>query len=144
MKRKFLSLFAILVAFTAVTMLSGCSNNGAERLEAALQFNVEVQNIGQGNTTFRFEVLDLEDNVLVWNVSTNETTVGDALLYLGLVSGDVSAFGLFVTEVNGIVADFGVDNTWWAFFIDGEMAMTGADATSIEQGRTYAFVLTEN
>jgi len=140
MKRRFFSSFAILTAFTAVMMFSGCGNNIAERLDAARE--VEAQNIGHWDTTFRFEVIDLDDNALAWYVSTNKNIVGDALLYVGLIAGDVGAFGLFVTEVNGVAANFAANNTWWAFFIDGEMAMTGVDVTNIEQGRTYAFVLT--
>lgn len=143
MNRKFSNLLIVLIAFTTLIMLSGCEDNSREdRLEAALQSGVDVQTIGNGNTTFRFEVLDLEDNVSVWYVSTNETTVGAALLDVGLIAGEDGAFGLFVSEVNGITADFAADSTWWAFSIDGEPAMMGVDAAEIEQGKTYAFVLT--
>ena len=144
MRSKFLTLLVILVALTAVMMLSGCDNNRDNRLEAALSSEVEVQYIGTGDTTFRFEVLDLYDNVSVWYVSTDEETVGDALLALDLISGEYGAFGLFVSEVNGISADSVSDSAWWSFSIDGEFAMTGVDTTTIEQGRTYAFVLTES
>ncbi|MCL2221386.1 MAG: DUF4430 domain-containing protein [Oscillospiraceae bacterium] len=98
--------------------------------------------IGQGSTVFMFEVTDNNGEKTVWEVHTDETTVGAALLALGLVDGDMSDFGLFVTAVNGLVADFDENQAWWAFYIDGEMAMVGADGADIEEGVVYAFVYT--
>jgi len=85
-----------------------------------------------------------EGSLSVWNVSTDETTVGAALLSVGLIDGDDSEWGLMVTHVNGLRADFNEDDAWWAFYIDGEMAPAGVDATDIEEGVTYAFVFTPN
>lgn len=102
----------------------------------------EVNAIGQGQQTFRFVVVDDEENATAWDVSTNENTVGASLLEVGLIVGDVSAWGLLVTAVNGLTADFDADGAWWAFYINGEMAMQGVDATYIQDGDTYAFVFT--
>ena len=41
--------------------------------------------------------------------------------------------------VNGITADYDVDQTYWAFYVDGEYAMTGVDATDIVEGSQYMF-----
>ena len=68
-----------------------------------------------------------------------EKTVGDALLELGLVEGDEGAYGLFVKSVNGIVADYDVDKTYWAFYVNGEYAMSGVDVTEIEGDAVYMF-----
>ena len=43
----------------------------------------------------------------------------------------------YVKKVNGITADYDVDQSYWGFYIDGEYAMTGVDGTSIEEGRIY-------
>ena len=101
-----------------------------------------AQNIGSGNTTFQFNMVDGDGNVHSWNVSTNESTVGAALLEVGLIEGTTSDFGLMVSHVNGIRADFVEDDAWWAFYIGDEMAMAGVDATEIEDGVVYAFVYT--
>ena len=42
-------------------------------------------------------------------------------------------------KVNGIVADFDVDKTYWAFYVDGEYATSGVDTTEIETGKEYSF-----
>ena len=102
-----------------------------------------AQETGEGATAFLFEVTDGEGNVTSWNVHTNAPTVGEALIEAGLISGDVSDFGLMVIYVNGLRADFDEDGAWWAFYVDGEMAMVGVDSTDIEEGVTYAFVYTE-
>jgi len=101
-----------------------------------------AQNIGDGSTIFRFEAFDGEGTVHVWNVHTNETTVGAALIDVGLIEGDESEFGMMVIYVNGIRADFNEDGAWWAFYIDDEMAMAGVDATDIEEGTVYKFIYT--
>ena len=43
--------------------------------------------------------------------------------------------------VNGITADYETDGTYWAFYIDGEYAMTGVDATEINEEAVYTFVV---
>ena len=137
MKKKnlvFILSFA-LVALIAVSALAGCSDDKASD---------GVKNIGEGSTVFKFEVTDNTGSVTVWNVRTNQKTVGAALLEVDLIKGDESEWGLMVNTVNGLTADYSVDQSWWAFYIDGEMALTGADATEIEPGKTYSFVYTIN
>ena len=38
-----------------------------------------------------------------------------------------------------MTADYDKDGVYWAFYIDGEYAMTGVDATNITDGAQYAF-----
>ena len=45
----------------------------------------------------------------------------------------------YVKEVNGIIADYDVDGTYWAFYIDGEYASAGVDSTEITEGSIYMF-----
>jgi hypothetical protein len=122
-----LALAVILLAFSAC---------GAERPEPTPP--EEAIEIGVGEVTFRFEVVDDENYLTIWYVSTDEQTIGGALSAVGLIEGDESAFGLMVTSVNGLHAD----GAWWAFYIDGEMSMTGVSETYVEAGRTYAFKFT--
>jgi len=139
-----LLLIIIMAATVFVLLLTACADDRAGRLEAAGQQGAEALQIGQGETTFRFEVLDLEDNLSAWYVSTNLTYLADALVEVGLISGDSDPiFGLMVDEVNGIVADFTAHNTWWALYIDGEMAMVGVSSVEIDPDSVYAFILTE-
>ena len=45
--------------------------------------------------------------------------------------------------INGITADYDVDQTYWAFNIGGEYAMTGVDQTEITEGTVYQLVRTK-
>ena len=128
----------VLIAFMLVILVA-CGSAAQSPGSAA---GGAAQDIGQGSVAFRFEVTDDTETVNVWNVHTDETTVGAALVEVDLISGDVSDFGLMVREVNGLVADFDANQAWWAFYIDGEMAMEGVDTTEIEPEKVYAFVYT--
>ena len=152
MKAKtFLLLLVVLFLFAGA-----CASNGGapepqpqeQPQEQAANASTEsspngAQDIGEGATFFLFEVTDDNGNVSAWNIHTDEETVGAALVKLGMIEGVVTDFGLMVFYVNGLRADFEDDGAWWAFYVDGEMAMVGVDATDIEKDKTYAFVYTE-
>jgi len=119
-------LLLTMVALIAVTALVGCSGGG-----------------GKTPSEFPFEVMDQNGELTEFTVeSDGEQTVGAALLKAGLIQGDESEYGLYVKSVNGITADYDADGAYWAFYIDGEYAATGVDATDIEADRVYAFVYT--
>ena len=92
---------------------------------------------GEGATTFYFTAKNEDGTVTKFEIHTDKTTVGAALLELGLIAGDESEYGLYVTAVNGITADWATENAYWAFYINGEYAQTGVDATDIVAGTTY-------
>ena len=154
-KISFIVSFLLLMLIT-VMALSGCDNNGGnagnEDIQEAGALGTEdpggsmeiFPHVGEGENSFLFEVVTDEDMSYFWVVHTNYTTVGGALLEHDLVRGDMTDFGLFVTEINGIVADFDDGGAWWALHIDGELAMTGVMDVEIEPDTTYAFVFTRD
>lgn len=72
-------------------------------------------------------------------IHTDKETVGEALLEQKLIEGEEGDYGLYVTTVNGISLDYNTDGIYWAFYINGEYAQTGVDATNIMDGSTYSF-----
>lgn len=93
--------------------------------------------LGEGKTKIHFVVVDMEGNETGFEIHTDKETVGDALLEHGLIAGDESEYGLYVKEVNGIKADYDVDKTYWAFYINGEYASVGVDSKPVKEGETY-------
>ena len=93
--------------------------------------------VGQGATEFAFVIVDGEGNETAITVKTDKKMVGEALLDEKILEGDMGDYGLYVKKVNGIAADYDVDQTYWAFYINGEYAMTGVDSTEIQAGNTY-------
>lgn len=95
--------------------------------------------IGEGEQSFVFKVTDLDGEITSFLVSTDNTVVGEALLDLGLINGEDSEYGLYVKVVNGTELDYETHGKYWAFYVNGEYAMTGVDSTDIENGATYEF-----
>jgi hypothetical protein len=75
--------------------------------------------------------------MVTFTIKTDKKTVGEALVENDLIAGDEGAYGLYVKKVNGIVADYDVNQSYWAFYINGEMAMTGVDMTDIDETAIY-------
>lgn len=141
-KKLSLSLCIVLTAATAL-FATGCNDNSDKETQQKQQEEQskapDVKVIGEGKTQFDFTVVDGEGKETFFDVNTDETTVGAALLDCGLIEGDEGEFGLYVKEVNGIKADYDVDGTYWAFYINDEYASTGVDMTDITEGDTYMF-----
>lgn len=95
--------------------------------------------VGEGGLSFTFEVVGEDEAKTVYAVKTEEKTVGAALLALDLIAGDESEYGLYVKTVDGQTVDYDTDGKYWAFYVDGEYATAGVDATEITQGSTYTF-----
>ena len=137
--KKLLSRILCMVLIAAMALFAtGCGDKAYnETLMTTVYESGSV--IGEGNTSFTFTVSDIDGNESAFEVKTDKTTVGEALLDTGILAGEDGEFGLYVKEVNGITADFDVDGTYWAFYINGEYAMSGVDTTDIEAGAVYAF-----
>ena len=66
--------------------------------------------------------MDAEGKETVFEVKTDKTTVGEALVEEGLIVGEESEYGLYVKTVNGITVDYGTDGKYWAFYVNDEYA----------------------
>ena len=97
---------------------------------------LEDTELGTGAKTVTVEVT-AEGKTVTFTLHTDEAMLGDALLLHDLIAGEEGAYGLYVKVVNGITADYDVDQTYWQLFVDGESAMVGVDGTEIEDGATY-------
>lgn len=141
--QKLLSILLCIALIAAMALCtSGCGSNKTPETTVAVAASGdsgEVTLLGEGETSFAFVVVDLEGNETVFEIHTDEKTVGAALLALDLVAGDESDYGLYVKTVNGITLDYDKDGKYWAFYVDGEYAATGVDATDITPGATYSF-----
>ena len=137
--KRILSLVLCIVLIAAMALFTiGCSDNKDDG-EENLNSQIEVKELGEGDTEFDFVVKDKDGNKTKFIIKTDEETVGGALVKLGLIEGDVGEFGIYVKKVNGIVADYDKDKTYWAFYVDGEYSMVGAESVKIEEGRIYSF-----
>ena len=136
--RKPLSFFVCIVLITAMALTAiGCNDNKTRDPYYTVTVN-DGAVLGEGAKEFSLEIVDGEGKSVNATVKTDKATVGEALLDLKLIAGDDDQYGLYIKCVNGITADYDVNRTYWAFYIDGEYAMSGVDTTDIVEGAKYA------
>lgn len=122
--RRLLALISMLVLVAALALsFTGCA--GKEPAAAG--------------TSFQVVVTDLEGKETTFDYTSDKSTLGDALVAEGLIAGEEGEYGLYVTTVNGITLDWEKDGKYWAFYVDGEYAATGVDATELAEGAVYSF-----
>ena len=93
-----------------------------------------------GDKTIVFQVTHLDGTVKDFEISTDSDNLRGALEQEGLISGEESQNGLFVTQIDGETVDESL-NQWWCFTQDGVMLNTGVDSTMISDGDHYeAFI----
>ena len=129
-----LMLTLVLIATAALTLAS-CGKPAEDP-----QTPVKLENateLGTGATVFWFQAVMKDGTVHNYKISTDATTVGDALLALELIAGENSSYGLYVTTVCGETLVWETDAMYWAFFINGEYASTGVDSTTIAADAVY-------
>ena len=139
--QKIKSFASILLAIIFVFSLVSCQTVSKEGLWENATYRSDKQ-FGNGAKTITVEVKAGDDSI-TFTIKTDKTTVGDALIEHDLIAGEEGPYGLYVKVVNGITADFDVDQSYWAFYINGEMAMTGVDTTDITEGATYKLEYTK-
>ena len=83
---------------------------------------------------FCLTVTDLDGTQKEFVVKTDRKNVADALVEVGLVSGENSEYGLYIKVVNGITADYSVDGSYWSLLVNGEMSMVGASSVPVAEG----------
>ena len=138
MKKTIKSTVSLILAFTFIVCLASC---GAQVDKEGLWENatyLKDTELGKGAKTAVVEVKAGEQSI-TFTVHTDEEMLGAALLAHNIIAGKD---GLY-TKVNGMVADYNVDKSYWGFYINGEMAMVGMDDTPITEGTVYKLEYTK-
>ena len=159
MKNTIKSTLALILALLMTLCLFSCKNGEAETPQTS---GVAAENegpiapeglwkdatylkdteFGEGAKTVKVKVIVGEQSV-TFTIKTDAETLGDALLAHGLIAGDQGDFGLYVKVVNGITADYDIDQSYWGFSKNGEYMMTGVDGTAIADGEVYELTYTK-
>ena len=137
--KRMLSVILCIVLIAAVALFTiGCSNK--------TDTENPMTDVANKDTDEQTDEKTTEENSETNQPSDTANTVGEGAKQFDFtvvdkngIEGEDGQYGLYVIKVNGIVADYDVDQTYWGFFIDDEMAMTGVDSTNIEEGKVYSF-----
>ena len=135
MKNRIKSGISIVLAMLFVLCLVACNSVDKTGVWENATYRKDME-FGKGSKTVVVEV-KAEDQSVKFTVHTDKKTVGEALMEHDLISGEEGQYGLYIKVVNGITADFDKDQHYWAFYVNGEYAMTGVDTTEIDESATY-------
>ena len=141
-KNKIVVAFTLSIALVSLLFASGCNEKvAAEGLWENAVYTSD-KSFGEGKKSIEVEVKAGEQSI-TFTLNTDKKNLADALLEHKLVEGDSSEYGLYIKKVNGIIADYDVDKSYWSLCKDGEALMTGASATEISDGEHYELVYTK-
>ena len=156
MKKIALSLLTVVLAAVLIFGLCSCNQPEAPAVpEGSSQGSainrvglwadadyVEDTTFGSGAKTVLVEVKVGEESV-TFTIKTDKTMLGEALIEHNLIAGEEGPYGLYIKKVNGITADFDIDQSYWGFYKNGEYMMSGVDTTEIADGEHYELVYTK-
>ena len=143
---KLFKILSFVLAFMLIAAMAlfgaGCNDNTTTEPSSITESGSETsanQNVlGEGKTSFTLNITFKDGSEKTYTINTNKTIVGEASTELGLISGTVGDYGLMVETVDGETVKFEDDGKYWAFYINGEYAMSGVDTTDITAGASYA------
>ena len=138
MKNTIKSTLLILLAFACLFCFIGCNTVEKTGVWENATYRKDMQ-FGEGAKTVIVEVKAQERSV-TFTIKTDKDTVGAALMEHALIDGEEGPYGLYVKAVNGMKADYDTDKRYWAFYVNGEISMTGVDTTEITEGTTYQMI----
>lgn len=147
-KTKFSKILSFVLCFVLVAAIAligaGCNDktNSDPSSSNPISSNASSSDdsvLGQGETKFTVNITFKDGSEKTYTVNTDKKTVGEALLDAKLIAGTVGDYGLMVETVDGETVKYADDGKYWAFYIDGQYAMTGVDTTDITAGSVYAF-----
>ncbi len=95
-----------------------------------------------GEKNITVEVVHKDTSVKSFAYRTQLEYLGELLMSEGLIQGEEGPYGLYITTVDGEDAIYEVDQSYWAFYQDGEYAALGIDQTPITDGDCFSLVYT--
>ena len=104
-----------------------------------LKFRPQAQD---GHKSITVTVVHKDGTEQVFSYDTEEEYLGTLLQAEGLIEGEEGPYGLMISTVDGELADWNVDQSYWALYIGEEYATTGIDTTPIQDGTAYSLVYT--
>ena len=95
----------------------------------------------QGSKAFSVTVVHADGSTKEFDYRTDAEKLGAFLEEKGLIDSEGADEGMFHT-VDGEKADWNVNQSYWAFYLGEEYAMTGIYDTTITDGAVYKLVYT--
>ncbi len=128
---------------TATPSVTGNAST-QETLPALWQGSLYQKNtaLGEGEDTLTLTISAGEKSIVITLAfdAQEELDLGTLLVREGLLEGEDGPYGLYIKRVNGILADYNIDQTYWSFSVNGKTAMHGVSAEIPGDGAVYSLV----
>ena len=97
-----------------------------------------------GNKAITIEVVNQAQESTVYELNTDAEYLRQAMEEAdGLTfSGTEGPFGLMIDTVNGVRADYTLDNAYWSFLVNGEYSNYGIDTQPVMDGDAFTIAYT--
>ena len=122
-------------------LLIGCGALVLACLLAAVLYIQTRPETAEGAKTIDVVVVHGDGTEAAFQYQTDAEYLGEVLVENELAEGTESAYGLFITTVDGETVD-DANQEWWCLTKGGEMWNYGADATELSDGDTYELTFT--
>lgn len=142
MRKIFKRTICIIITAVLCLCVSACGNTTKKGDLWDTALYLEDTELGKGDKELCVKV-EAGDKTVTFIIHTDAETVGEALSEHKLISGEKGPYGMYVKTVNGITADYDIDQSYWSFNKNGEYMQTGVDATSFADGDSYELVYTK-
>ena len=120
----------VVAVLLVVAMASAYFAFGEKSVEGQKQITIEV--VAEDATSTVYEV-DTDAEYLLGAMEDAE----------GLTfEGEDGPYGMSISTVNGVRADYTLDGAYWAFFVGEEYCNYGVSSQPISDGETYKIVYT--
>lgn len=139
MKKQIKSVLALLVCLASLVCLVACFDKvDATGVWEDATYRSDKE-FGEGSKTIEVEV-KVEEQSVTFTIHTDAATLGEALMEHELIEGEAGPYGLYVKKVNGMTADYDVNQRYWSFSKNGTGLMTGVDMETVENGAHYEII----
>ncbi len=124
-------LTAAIILFAAVLIFFGA-------------YQIFAPQASEGAKTITIEVIDNTQACSEYTTHTDAEYLLDAMKDTPkfTFSGYEGPYGLTLTAINGITADWEKDNAYWAVYVNGELANYGVSSQPIANGDVFRFEYT--
>jgi len=98
-----------------------------------------------GSKSVTVEVVDDKGDIKTYGEKTDAEFLKEVMDEISKTTdfsyeGTDSEYGLYITAINGITADYNTDGAYWAIYVNDEYGMYGADQQPVADGDKYSFV----
>lgn len=101
----------------------------------------------EGSKAITIEVIDSKEKSKVYELQTDVQYLIEAMEEAkeqGLTyEGEEGPYGLSISTVNGVRADFTLDGAYWSFNVNGEYCNYGVSDQPVEDGDAFEIVYTK-